>query len=214
MTSAPVKGGGLPAPAPVNREQVDAQTIEACRRGDRAALERVLRLHAPAVERTLSRLCGPAAELPDLLQETLTIACRSFKNFRGGSLVQTWLIGIAVQVSRAHFRKPHRRRQVPLYAVNAPEPVDPKSATDAQIDGRLLLHRVYTHLDALGEKKRQAFLLHVADGRSIGEISEILGVNPLTVKSRIQFARRGLLQRARRDPALREFLERLAEEPQ
>ena len=60
-------------------------------------------------------------------------------------------------------------------------------------------------MSAIGPERRIAFILHVIEGRPIEEIAQIVGASRMAVKSRIFWARRALMARVRRDPALREL---------
>src|SRR5690349_18280885 len=93
------------------------ELIEACRRGERAALERVLRAHATDLTRFLTRMVGPGADVDDLLQTTMIAAVGAFPRFRGEASVRTWITRIAVNVVREHLRRPERTRKVSLELV-------------------------------------------------------------------------------------------------
>jgi RNA polymerase sigma-70 factor (ECF subfamily) len=177
--------------------QLSAETIEACRRGDREAQDVVLRAHAEILERLLSRLIGPSAEVEDLLQETFAIAIEAFSGFRGEASVRTWLHRIAVNVARHHLRKPLRRRQVQLddstIAATTPDASDSLASNDTA-------RALYEHLDAIDAVKRIALVLHVIDERPIAEVAALMGASHAATKSRIFWARRALLKRLRRDP--------------
>lgn len=178
--------------------------VDACRKGDRAALAQVFRAHSPAVERVLGRLVGPDADKEDLLQLTLMAAIGAFPRFRGEASVQTWLIRIAVRVVHEHLRRPERRRRVSLELVSAP--VDPAAEPDRVVAARRALSRLYDHLDVIGPKKRIAFVLHVFEGHPIEDVAAIMGASRVATKSRIFWARRELLRRARKDPTLRDLV--------
>ncbi len=175
--------------------------IEACRRGDRNALDLVFRAHAEVLERLLARLVGPRADVEDLLQETFAAAIQAFPRFRGEASVRTRLHRIAVHIARHHLREPRRRRDVPLdehaeaasTALVADAPVPPD-----------LARRLYEHLDALDPAKRIALVLHVIEDRSIAEIAALMGASQAATKSRLFWARRALLRRLRRDPGFTE----------
>lgn len=186
----------------------DARTVEACRRGDRQALETVFRVQAPALERLIVRLVGPKADVEDLLQTTLMEALGAFPRFRGKASVRTWLGRIAVHVVHQHLRHPERRRRpVALDLVRGHlEPADPAPAPDRQAHVRRQLERLYEHLDAIGIKKRLSFVLFVLDGRSIEEVAALLGASRVATKSRVFWARRELLARVGADPVLRDLL--------
>jgi RNA polymerase sigma-70 factor (ECF subfamily) len=181
-----------------------ADTIEACRRGDRQALEAVFRTHAPALERLIVRLAGPTADVEDLLQTTLIEAVRAFPRFQGKATVATWLGRIAVHVVHQHLRRPYnRRRRVRLELVPGGEPIDGAPEPDRLAHSRQQLEHVCRHLDALGAKRRIAFILFAFEGRSIDEVAALTGASRLAAKARIFWARRELLARVAADPALR-----------
>lgn len=186
----------------------DAAAIDACRRGDRRALDAMLRAHIPALDRLLTRLAGPNGDVEDLLQTTLIEAVTAFPRFRGEASVKTWLCRIAVHVFKSHLRRPERRRRVPLELVrDAAEPVDRAPAPDDVAERRRQLARLYHHLGAIGDKKRIAFVLHVIDGCPIDDVAGLMRASVVATKSRVFWARRELLGRVKKDPALRELLE-------
>jgi RNA polymerase sigma-70 factor, ECF subfamily len=178
--------------------------VDACRRGDRAALGQVFRAHAPAVERVLGRLLGPDADKEDLLQMTLVAAMGAFPRFRGEASVRTWLIRIAVRIVHEHLRRPERQRRVSLELVS--EPSNPAPEPDRQAAARRALAHLYRHLETIGPKKRIAFVLHVFEGHPLEDVAAIMGASRMATKSRVFWARRELLRRARKDPALRELV--------
>jgi RNA polymerase sigma-70 factor (ECF subfamily) len=188
-----------PEPAAVSPELVDA-----CRRGDRGALETVLRAHARDLERLLVRLVGPGPDHEDLLQLTMIAAVSAFPRFRGEASVRTWLARIAVNVVREHIRRPERTRRVALELV--PETAADEPAADLTLDGRRRLERLYHHLGKLPAKQRIAFVLHVFDGRPLDEVAALMNAGLAATKSRVFLARRALVARARKDPALRDLL--------
>ena len=193
--STPLQRPGDPPPA----------VIEACRQGDRRALESVLRDNAPAIERLLARMIGPGADLEDLLQETMIAVVQAFPRYRGEASVRTWMTRIAVNIVRQHLRRPHRKRQVSLELVPA-EPADAAPTADQVAGQRAKLERLFHHLNAIGPKKRLAFTLHVFEGRPLDEVAALMGASKAATKSRVFWARRALLARARKDPALHDLL--------
>jgi RNA polymerase sigma-70 factor (ECF subfamily) len=188
-------------------ELLDEQAlIEACRRGDRSALARVLGQHIRVLERVVLRMVWDKADAEDVLQQTLTTAVESFSRFRGESAIQTWLIGIAVGISRNHSRMQKRRR---VYHEPAPLPnalLASEASAEQQAHDRALLERLQRHLSLLSPKRREVWVLHVLEGRTIEEIAQIVGANQFTTKSRLFMARKELRRRLRHDPALSPML--------
>ena len=173
--------------------------IERCRRGDRGALDEVLREHAAHVERLLARLVGPRADREDLLQDVFAAAIEAFPRFRGESSVKTWLHRITINVAHAELRRPRHRRDVPLD--DEPQATGPSPAQDAE--RRELATKLYAHLDTLDASKRIAFVLHVLDDIPIAEVAALMGASRAATKSRIFWARRVMLKRLDRDPTFK-----------
>jgi RNA polymerase sigma-70 factor, ECF subfamily len=188
--------------APLRAGAIDADQLEGCRRGDRAALEAVFRAHAEILARLLTRIVGPSADVEDLLQDTFAAAITAFPTFRGEATVKTWLHRIAIHVAHHHLRRPRHRREVAL--------VDPDAVPDGARDApaamvpelRALADRLYHHLDALDAAKRIALVLYAIEERPVDEIAALMGASKAATRARIFWARRALLRRMRRDPRL------------
>jgi RNA polymerase sigma-70 factor (ECF subfamily) len=179
--------------------------VEACRRGDRKALDALFRLQMPALERLIRRLVGLDAEAEDLLEQTLIAAIHAFPRYRGEASVERWLASIAVNVVHQYFRRPERKRRVALELISADALIDGAPLQDRVAEGRSLVRRLYGILALIPSKKRIPFVLHVFDGRPVDEVAAIVGASVVATKSRIFWARRALLARARKDPALLEL---------
>ncbi len=188
--------------------------VEACRRGERAALQAVFRAHAPYLERLLVRVIGPGAEIEDVLQSTYMGAIAAFPRFRGEAQVRTWLARIAIRTAHERLRRAeHRRRgELPSFEQVADES-EQVLRGEHGIDTRRQLERLYHHLDALGPKKRVAFVLHVFDGHPLEDVAALMDASVPATKSRVFWARRELLRRAARDPLLRNLLDERGARP-
>lgn len=184
----------------------DPALLERCRALDHDALERVFRECSPSIERILRRMLGPTHEIDDLLQSTFVSAMGTFKNFRGEASVRTWMCRIAVRTAIDHLRKPDRKRR---HLALIEEPTDDATERDRarELFSRQCLERMYVHMESLSPEKRAAFVLHVFEGHPLEEVAALTGSSRAATKSRVFWARRALLARARRDPLLREFLE-------
>jgi RNA polymerase sigma-70 factor (ECF subfamily) len=188
-------------------DQTELDLIEACRRGDRHALQSVFTTHAPYLERVLWRVAGRSLDVEDLLQSTLMAAIEAFPRFRGEAQVRTWLARIAVRTAQDRLRSAAHRLRKDVPDVEAAADRDTQSYTDRDLDARRRLARLEVHLAALGPKKRTAFVLHVFEGMPLEEVAALMGAGLAATKSRVFWARRELLKRAARDPLLRELAE-------
>ena len=159
----------------------------------------------PALERLIARLVGLNAEVDDLLEQTLIAAIHAFPRYRGEASVERWLASIAVNIVHQYFRRPERKRRVALELVSPEALIDGAPLPDRTVEGRALVRRLYLILALIPPKKRIPFVLHVFEGRPVDEVAAIVGASVVATKSRIFWARRALLARARKDPALAEF---------
>lgn len=187
-------------------DQNELDLIDACRRGERPALERVFRTHAPYLERVLWRVAGRSLDVEDLLQSTLMAAIEAFPRFRGEAQVRTWLARIAVRIAQDRLRSASHRLRAPIPDLEAAPSNDARDA-EGELDLRKKIERLELHLSTLGPKKRTAFVLHVFEGMPLEEVAALMGAGLAATKSRVFWARRELMKRAARDPWLRELAE-------
>jgi RNA polymerase sigma-70 factor (ECF subfamily) len=189
-------------------ERGELDLIEACRRGDRQALQQVFTAHAPYLERLLGRVLGPSFDVEDLLQSTFVAAIGAFPRFRGEAHVRTWLARIAIRIAQHQLGSAAHRRRGQIEALEAvpDEAVRPEHA-EGDIDAKRRLDRLYVHLRAIGTKKQLAFVLHVIEGHPLEEVAALTGASLAATKSRVFWARRELLRCAARDPLLRGLLD-------
>ncbi|HWZ87399.1 MAG TPA: RNA polymerase sigma factor [Polyangiaceae bacterium] len=180
--------------------------VARCVRGDRRALEAVLRAQSPALERLLMRLTGRRSEVEDLLQNTFIAAIRAFPGFRGEASVRSWLTRLAITTFQDHLRQPERRRRAQLVLISDQDALPDATQVDREADARRRLARLATHLDAIAPKKRVAFVLHVVEGYSLEEVATLMNASRTATKSRVFWARRELLGRVSRDAVLRDLL--------
>lgn len=182
-----------PTERPRDPCEVERTLVDACRRGDRAALDAVFRAHAELLARLLTRIVGPSADLEDLLQDTFTAAIAAFPEFRGEAAVKTWLYRIAIHTAHQHLRRPRHRREVL-------DETGDRAGDAAGPEQRERARRLYQHLDALDTDKRIALVLYAIEGYTPDEIAAYTGASTTAARSRIFWARRALLKRLRRDP--------------
>ena len=170
-------------------------------------LQRVLSLSSPSFYRCALRLLGNRADAEDAVQEALLAAHKHLHQFRGQSQMSTWLTTIVCNCAQMQLRKRPRQIHMPLdeqigederYFM-AERLVDTRpSPEDECRDSELAAHlRKCTAL--LPPSLRRTFQLRVADGLSIFETAQVLGVPQGTVKARLARARTSLARYMQRD---------------
>jgi RNA polymerase sigma-70 factor (ECF subfamily) len=136
---------------------------------------------------------------PDLA-ETLTQDCylKAYSNwmsFRGESSVTTWLMRIAINLQKDHWRSKKMRFWTRLRndAVDLDEASRSLSSRQSSPEYlaslRQQLHTVWQVLDRLTEQQRVVFLLHFVEELTFKEIAGATGVQEGTAKSHLYRAR-------------------------
>jgi RNA polymerase sigma factor (sigma-70 family) len=157
-----------------------------------AAFEVVFERHATDAFRFLARQTN-AQVAEDLLAETFLLAFRSRghfdTNYRSS---KPWILGIAANVARHHFRSEQRRHRL-LRRLRSLDP--PPANESSEVDDHLLAAGEYLQtamaLKRLSSGRREIVLLS-ATGLTYPEIASALDLPIGTVRSRLSRARSNL----------------------
>jgi RNA polymerase sigma-70 factor (ECF subfamily) len=174
----------------------EAELIRRCRAGERPAQEDFYHRYRHQVAANLYRVINDRTDLDDLVQEVFVIAFRGLDRFRGEARLSTWLYRICVNVALGRIRS-KTRRPPPILS---PDPVADSVADSPEHPERLLerqqeRERVYRILETLPPKKRIVLFLHEIEGLDLKEIAYIVGANPVTVRTRLFYARKEFYKR-------------------
>jgi RNA polymerase sigma-70 factor (ECF subfamily) len=178
-------------------EMSDEALVAAAGTGDVAAMAALFdRFHA-SVHRFLGRV-APAADVDDLVHGTFLEAFASAGRYRGGSIVRTWLFGIALNVSRHHIRGESRRRAFLGNLQHRPQAE--AGAPDRAVESRQMIERVSAALAGLSHERRAVFLLCEVEELSGAEAARALNAPAGTV-GRWLFEARAAVRAALREDA-------------
>lgn len=173
----------------------EAELIERCRRDERAAHDELYYRFRRQVAGNLYRVLGDRTDLEDLVQEVFVIAFRGLDRFRGDARLSTWLYRICVNVALGRIRT--RRRRPLAYGVSNldtasadPSLTERPETPDKTLERREDRERVYRALEQLAPKKRVVLYLHEIEGLDLKDIAYIVDSNPVTVRTRLFYARR------------------------
>jgi len=180
--------------------------VERCKAGDSLAFREMFRSHRADVARLVLRMTGRPADLEDLVQDVFLQVYRSIKDFRGQSRFSTWLYRLTVNVVLMH-RRAARSRPVLQAAPDDSFGADVRDLPDDQLARARRIAAFYRLLDRMSDKKRAVFVLHELEGLAPSEVAKVVGAPVLTVRTRLFYARRELLELLREEPAL-EFVAR------
>jgi RNA polymerase sigma-70 factor (ECF subfamily) len=173
----------------------EADLIERCRAHERAAHDELYTRFRRQVAGNLYRVLGDRNDLDDLVQEVFVIAFRGLERFRGDARLSTWLYRICVNVALGRIRS-RKRKPAPIGMPDLDSAaVDPSMTERPETPERSLERRrdqesVYRALDQLAPKKRIVLYLHEIEGLDLKEIAYLVDSNPVTVRTRLFYARR------------------------
>jgi len=147
-----------------------------------------------------SALCA-AAPTTNLL-----IAFRGLQRFRGDARLSTWLYRICVNVALGKIRTRKRRPAAIGVADLDTTSADPSlterpETPDRTLERRQEQERVYKALEQLAPKKRIVLYLHEIEGLDLKEIAYLVDSNPVTVRTRLFYARREFYRILAGEPA-------------
>ena len=149
--------------------------------------------HGRAVHRYVASRTG-RADVDDVVSETFVTAFRTRARYdRKYDDARPWLLGIATNVLRHHYRSEHRRMARLRAVPHTPEPVDDLSeSVAAAVDESFDSERIDRALNQIDDRSRDVLLLAASGDLTYEEIARALGVPVGTVRSRLARGRRRL----------------------
>ena len=185
--------------APVPRVDADADLVEALRREEPDAAERLVERYGDRVYRLAMRITGLREDAEEAAQDALWTIARKVNMFKGESAFGSWVYRIT---ANAAYQKLRTRRQKSaeialddvLPSLDGDgrhfEPMDDWSnrVDEKALQGELreVLQRA---IDGLPSDYRTALVLHDVEGLSNPDIAEALGISLPAVKSRVHRSR-------------------------
>jgi RNA polymerase sigma-70 factor (ECF subfamily) len=173
----------------------EADLIKRCRAAERVAHDELYHRFRRQVAGNLYRVLGDRTDLDDLVQEVFVIAFRGLDRFRGDARLSTWLYRICVNVALGRIRT--RKRRPTAIGVDDldqtstdPSLVERPETPERSLERRRDQERVYQVLEQLAPKKRVVLYLHEIEGLDLKEIAYLVDSNPVTVRTRLFYARR------------------------
>jgi RNA polymerase sigma-70 factor (ECF subfamily) len=140
---------------------------------------------------------GPIVAV-DVVAETYRVALERFGSFEdfGGS-ERPWLLGIATNVLRRHWRSEHRRLRAHARSAAAEvRQIDPLLAVDESLDASSEYRRVIEAVAELAVEDYELLVLIAWEQMSSRDAAEVLGIPAGTVRSRLRRIRMRLAKGA------------------
>ena len=161
----------------------DQELIERCQRGDRRALEELLETYQRPVYNAAFRMLGNADDASDVMQTVFLKVFERLDRYDPEYKFFSWIYRIAINESINQYKRGKRQTELDeSQPSGAPGPAD-----EAQLDDDS--RRVQVALMALQEDYRMVIVLRHFSDMSYREMSEVLHIPEITVKSRLYTAR-------------------------
>lgn len=187
----------------INSHYEDEELVIACQTGNRDAIECLVKKHQRSVNSLLYQLAPDWPDTSDLAQEVFIRVYKGIHSLRNPKTFRSWLNQIVVNLFYDELRK--RPRRLPTVSLDEPigndsgesdlirEIADPALKPDEKTLVQELDNVIKKAMASLPEQFRTAIVLRELQGLSYEEISDAIGCELGTVKSRIARAR-GRLQ--------------------
>lgn len=170
------------------RKDREIEWVRKCRKGDRDAMEALIRQYEKPVFNVALRMLGNGEDAADVTQTTFLRVFEKLDQFDQSRRFFSWIYRIAVNEAINELNR--RKHRGPLPETSAASPDLPHEAAVASE----LRHEVQVVLMELKEDHRAVIALRYFTECSYSEIGDILGVAEKTVKSRLFTARKELRQ--------------------
>jgi RNA polymerase sigma-70 factor (ECF subfamily) len=176
--------------------QDDTALVHACKRGDAAAFEQLVKRYDRRLLSIAQNVTHNREDAQDAVQEAFLKVFRRLTQFQEKSQFSTWLIRITVNESLMKLRKQRSNREASLDEdFQGEEDMSPLEVADwapnpeelyRETELRDILRRT---LQELQPGLRVVFVLRDIEGLSTNETAEVLELTPVAVKTRLGRAR-------------------------
>ena len=185
--------------APVPRVDADAELVEALRREEPDAADRLVERYGDRVYRLAMRITGLKEDAEEAAQDALWTAARKVHMFKGESAFGSWIYRITANAAYQKLRT--RRQKSPEIALEDVLPsldgegrhFEPMDDWSNRVDEQALQGELRSVLqqaiDGLPPDYRTALVLHDVEGLSNPDIAEALNISLPAVKSRVHRSR-------------------------
>ena len=171
-------------------EEIAARKLEAATDEFSLVVER----HRPQIFRFLLASTRDVDLAETLTQDCFLKAHRNWGSFRGESSAMTWLMRIAINLQKDHWR--NRRMQFWRHTqTNSVDMEDAgewlpsgESSAEKQLLAREQVSHVWTAVKGLSERQRTVFLLRYVEEQELSEIARATGLSEGTVKAHLSRA--------------------------
>jgi RNA polymerase sigma-70 factor (ECF subfamily) len=193
----------------MNQGHDDSMLIDRAQKGDRDALDQLIRKYEKRAYQYAFRLTSNSEEACDVVADAFVRVFGALPNFKGNSAFTTWLYRILTNCFLDHRKKERNRQGTSLEAVLQTDEGDLErqfesaDATPADASEKKQREEIFEAAVAtLPEYQRVMITLYHGEMLSYEEIAEALDLPIGTVKSRLNRARLSLREMLVKDEEL------------
>lgn len=183
--------------------ELERRLLDAWRAGDAKAGDRLFVRHFAAVDRFFRNKLDES-DIADLVQRTFMVCVERPQGFRGQSSFRTYVLGIAHNLLREHYRARARRHHDDVDEISVVDlGAGPSTLLGAREEQRLLL----AALRSVPLESQVILELYFWEGLSGAELAAVLGVGEDTARTRLRRARLRVGEALERLASTRDLLE-------
>ena len=175
------------------------ERFEQAKAGSRTAFDRLQEILDASVRRFVRRLVGISEAEDDIVQDAFLALYMNLERLKSSEHLRPFLFRVVRNRCYDTLRRQGRFQFVPLDAASEGSVVDPwfltdrRKQPDEQLHWKLLYAEVQKAIDRLPEIQRQAIILYCEENLTYAQIAEAMATDIGTIKSRIFYGRKNLL---------------------
>ena len=181
----------------------DAMLVDRCRRGDSAAMERLILKYQNRIYNVILKICANPDDAAELTQETFVKVIENIDRFESKSSFYTWAFRIAVNLTLNYCQRNAKLGLRSLdddyeYSTNATQTLKEFLSDDSSPDPAMVAQNkelceiTIQSLMKLDDAQRTVIILRDIEGMNYAQIADVLEINLGTVRSRLSRARNRL----------------------
>jgi RNA polymerase sigma-70 factor (ECF subfamily) len=157
-------------------------------------IDELVRTYRARILRFVAYSTGDPDLAETITQDTLLRAYNSRNEFRGECSINTWLTGIAINVTRDHLRTKRYKfwKQLRTSAIDIQEVASFLPTNESNPEGQLLakekVEEMLKVIQKLSYKQRTVFLMKFSEDMQVSEISQLLDMPVNTVRTHLHRA--------------------------
>ncbi len=160
--------------------RTDEDLMRAFVAGDHAAFRVLFERYAPMLLRLARRRLSSDEEAREVVQQTFFQLNLARRDFRQDAKLRPWVVTIAMNLVREHYRRRGRRKEAPLDAAIHTVGVESKNAVDT--DQRA--ERLRAALASLPDSQRTVIELHWLEELPFADVARVVGAREGAVRVR------------------------------